>query len=276
MEKIMKIGNRNFLLGSRLFIMGILNVTPDSFSDGGRYNTVEAALSHGEKLVREGADILDIGGESTRPGHQAVTSGEEIERIIPVIRALKKSFDVPISVDTYKSQVAEEAVKAGADMINDVWGFRYDGKMADVAGKYQIPVCLMHNRQEPAYHYNILEEVFKDLKESVRLGQQAGVLTSQMILDPGIGFGKTYEMNLYLLNHLKDFKELGFPLLLGTSRKSVIGRTLLLPEEEREEGTLATTFQACMCGWDFVRVHDVEKNKRAITMAEAIKNAVQP
>lgn len=276
MEKIMKIGNRNFLLGSRLFIMGILNVTPDSFSDGGRYNTVEAALSHGEKLVREGADILDIGGESTRPGHQAVTSGEEIERIIPVIRALKKSFDVPISVDTYKSQVAEEAVKAGADMINDVWGFRYDGKMADVAGKYQIPVCLMHNRQEPAYHYNILEEVFKDLKESVRLGQQAGVLTSQMILDPGIGFGKTYEMNLYLLNHLKDFKELGFPLLLGTSRKSVIGRTLLLPEEEREEGTLATTLQACMCGWDFVRVHDVEKNRRAITMAEAIKNAVQP
>lgn len=276
MEKIMKIGNRNFLLGSRLFIMGILNVTPDSFSDGGRYNTVEAALSHGEKLVREGADILDIGGESTRPGHQAVTSGEEIERIIPVIRALKKSFDVPISVDTYKSQVAEEAVKAGADMINDVWGFRYDGKMADVAGKYQIPVCLMHNRQEPAYHYNILEEVFKDLKESVRLGQQAGVLTSQMILDPGIGFGKTYEMNLYLLNHLKDFKELGFPLLLGTSRKSVIGKTLLLPEEEREEGTLATTLQACMCGWDFVRVHDVEKNKRAITMAEAIKNAVQP
>lgn len=276
MEKIMKIGNRNFLLGSRLFIMGILNVTPDSFSDGGRYNTVEAALSHGEKLVREGADILDIGGESTRPGHQAVTSGEEIERIIPVIRALKKSFDVPISVDTYKSQVAEEAVKAGADMINDVWGFRYDGKMADVAGKYQIPVCLMHNRQEPAYHYNILEEVFKDLKESVRLGQQAGVLTSQMILDPGIGFGKTYEMNLYLLNHLKDFKELGFPLLLGTSRKSVIGKTLLLPEEEREEGTLATTLQACMCGWDFVRVHDVEKNKRAITMAEAIKNTVQP
>lgn len=276
MEKIMKIGNRNFLLGSRLFIMGILNVTPDSFSDGGRYNTVEAALSHGEKLVKEGADILDIGGESTRPGHQPVAFGEEIERIIPVIRALKKSFDVPISVDTYKSQVAEEAVKAGADMINDVWGFRYDGKMADVAGKYQIPVCLMHNRQEPAYHYDILEEVFKDLKESVRLGQQAGVLTSQMILDPGIGFGKTYEMNLYLLNHLKDFKELGFPLLLGTSRKSVIGKTLLLPEEEREEGTLATTLQACMCGWDFVRVHDVEKNKRAITMAEAIKNAVQP
>lgn len=276
MEKIMKIGNRNFLLGSRLFIMGILNVTPDSFSDGGRYNTVEAALSHGEKLVKEGADIIDIGGESTRPGHQPVASGEEIERIIPVIRALKKSFDVPISVDTYKSQVAEEAVKAGADMINDVWGFRYDGKMADVAGKYQIPVCLMHNRQEPAYHYDILEEVFKDLKESVRLGQQAGVLTSQMILDPGIGFGKTYEMNLYLLNHLKDFKELGFPLLLGTSRKSVIGKTLLLPEEEREEGTLATTLQACMCGWDFVRVHDVEKNKRAITMAEAIKNAVQP
>lgn len=265
----MKIGGREFDTKRHCYIMGILNVTPDSFSDGGKYHSMDAALRHAEEMVEEGADILDVGGESTRPGHIQITEEEEIERVTPVIEALKKRFDVPVSVDTYKSKVAEAALSVGADLVNDIWGLKYDARMAEVIAKSGAACCLMHNREKAEYQ-DFISDVLNDLQESVRLAKAAGIREDGICLDPGIGFGKTYEMNLEMMKYLPLMHELEYPILLGTSRKSMIGLTLDLPADQREEGTLATTVMGVMSGCGFVRVHDVKTNFRAIKMTEAI------
>ena len=269
MKGTMTIGGKEFERAGHTYIMGILNVTPDSFSDGGKYTTLDKALRHAEQMTAEGADIIDIGGESTRPGHTLIFDEEEKERVLPVIEAVKKRFDVPVSVDTYKSGVAEEAVKVGADLINDIWGLKYDEKLAKVIAGAKVPCCLMHNRQTADYKH-FMTDCLNDLKESLAIAEAAGIGEHQIILDPGIGFGKTYEHNLIVMKHLEAFRKLGYPVLLGTSRKSMIGLTLDLPAGQRVEGTLATTVMGVMAGMSFVRVHDVEANRRAIQMAEAI------
>lgn len=265
----MKIGNREFDINNRTYIMGILNVTPDSFSDGGKYDHLDAALYHAEEMIREGADIVDIGGESTRPGHTVITDQEEIQRVVPVIEAVKSRFDVPVSIDTYKGTVAEAALKAGADLVNDIWGFKHDKRVAELTAQYHAACCLMHNRHEAVYE-NFLEDMLADLRECVDIARSAGVADDRIILDPGVGFGKTYEMNLEAIHHVDCLHTLGFPVLLGTSRKSVIGLALELPSDQRVEGTLATTVMGVMKGCAFVRVHDIRENKRAIQMTEAI------
>lgn len=267
----LKIGNREFDTKHHTYIMGILNVTPDSFSDGGKWNDYDAAMRHTEEMLSSGCDILDIGGESTRPGHHQISEEEEIGRVAPLIEAVKKNFDVPVSIDTYKSRVAGAAIQAGADMVNDIWGFRYDKDMAPLVKQYDVSCCLMHNRNEAVYG-NFIEDMYQDLKTCVETAKAAGIADDKIMLDPGVGFGKTYEMNLDVMKHLDLFNNLGYPMLLGTSRKSMIGLTLDLPVTEREEGTLVTTVMAVQCGYGFVRVHDVEKNRRAIRMTEAILN----
>jgi dihydropteroate synthase len=265
----MKIGNHEFDLVNKTYIMGILNVTPDSFSDGGKWNSLDAALKHTEEMIQDGCDILDIGGESTRPGYTLLTDDEEISRVVPVIEAVKARFDIPISLDTYKSQVAAAGVRAGIDLINDIWGCKYDNKIAEVIAESKLPCCLMHNRKEANYQ-NYLQDVLNDLRESVAIAKAAGVTDEQIILDPGIGFGKTYENNLELMNHVDILQELGYPVLLGTSRKSMIGLTLDLPSPERLEGTLVTTVMGIMKGCRIIRVHDVKENKRAVVMTEKL------
>lgn len=265
----MKIGNKDFNLGERTYIMGILNATPDSFSDGGKYNEVEEAVNHAKKLIEDGADIIDIGGESTRPGALYITEEEEIDRVVPIIKAIKENLDITISIDTYKSKTAEAAIKAGADIINDVWGFKKDKEMAKVAAKYNVPCILMHNRESKPYN-NLMEDVLEDLKESINIALEAGVKNENIILDPGIGFAKTYEENLCVMNSVDKLKELGYPVLLGTSRKSMIGLTLNLPVDQRLEGTIATTVIGIMKGCEFIRVHDVLENKRAAVMTDKI------
>ncbi len=270
MLQTMKIGSKIFDLSHKTYIMGILNVTPDSFSDGGRFDAVDQALFHVEEMLKDGCDIVDIGGESTRPGFTFVPVEEEIARVVPVIKAIKARFDVPVSLDTYKYQVSEAGIEAGADLINDIWGLKYDeGQMAQVIAKAGVSCCLMHNRREAEYQ-EFIPEVIKDLQRSVEIALQAGISQDKIILDPGVGFAKSYEQNLEVLRHLQDFNVLGYPMLLGTSRKSVIGLTLDLPAGEREEGTLVTTVQAVQAGWNFLRVHNVKANKRAVKMAEAI------
>ncbi len=265
----MIIGTKEFDTKNHTYIMGILNVTPDSFSDGGRFRRLDDALKHAEEMIRDGEDILDVGGESTRPGHTRITDSEETERVIPVIEKLKQEFDIPVSIDTYKSSVAKAALQAGADMVNDIWGLKYDKDMASVIAGYHAACCLMHNREEPVYQ-DFLPDVLNDLRESVCLAKEAGIDGGKIILDPGVGFGKDYEMNLAVIRHLDRLQELGYPILLGTSRKSVIGLTLNLPSDQREEGTLATTVYGMTKGCSFVRVHDVKANLRAIRMTEAI------
>ena len=250
-------------------IMGILNVTPDSFSDGGAYLDPEAAVEHGLDMVRAGAAIVDVGGESTRPGHTPVSAEEEAARVLPVIEALNSHFDVPISVDTFKASVAEVSLQAGADLVNDVWGLKYDPQMASVIAKYNAACCLMHNKEKAEYN-NFLVDMLAETQECVNIARRAGISDEKIILDPGIGFGKTYEMNLEAMNHLELFQHLGFPVLLGTSRKSMIGLALDLPVDQRVEGTIATSVIGVMKGCAFVRVHDVKENKRAVQMTEAI------
>ena len=265
----MKIGTKEFDFKNHCYIMGILNVTPDSFSDGGKWNDMDAALKHTEEMISEGCDILDIGGESTRPGYTLLSDEEEISRVLPVIEAVKSRFDIPVSLDTYKSKVAKAGLKAGADLINDIWGCKYDPEMASVIARSGAACCLMHNRREAVYN-NYLEDVLSDLRECVRIAKDAGVADDRIILDPGIGFGKTYENNLELMNHVEILQQLGYPVLLGTSRKSMIGLTLDLPATERLEGTLATTVMGVMKGCSIIRVHDVKANKRAVTMTEKL------
>lgn len=252
--------------------MGILNVTPDSFSDGGQYNNLDSALKQAERMVADGADILDVGGESTRPGHVKIGDEEEIHRVVPVIEALKKRFDVPVSIDTYKSAVAEAALASGADLLNDIWGFRYDERCAELAAQYDVAVCLMHNRDNTDYG-NYRNEVLQDLRVSLSIAEKYGIKKEKIMLDPGVGFGKTLEQNLIIMNHLEDIVDLGYPVLLGTSRKSMIGLTLDLPVDEREEGTIATSVIGALKGCEFVRVHDVKKNVRALQMTDAILHA---
>ena len=266
----MRIGSRDFATTGHTYIMGILNVTPDSFSDGGKFNQIDAALKHAEEMIRDGADVIDIGGESTRPwGYTKISDEEETGRVVPVIEAVKKEFGIPISVDTYKSGVAEAAAQAGADLINDIWGLKYDARMAEVIAKSGLACCLMHNRDNTEYR-NFMEDVKQDLRETIALAKAAGIEDDKIILDPGVGFAKSYENNLEVIRRLKEFNELKYPVLLGTSRKSVIGLTLDLPAAERVEGTIVTTVMAVEAGCMFVRVHDVKENHRAIQMAEAI------
>ena len=252
--------------------MGILNVTPDSFSDGGKFNHLDQALTHVGEMIRDGADVVDIGGESTRPGYTKISDEEEIARVVPVIEAVKREFDIPVSIDTYKSGVARAAAEAGADLINDIWGLKYDEKMAGVIAEKQLACCLMHNREKAEYR-NFMEEMKQDLRGTVALAKAAGIAQDKIILDPGVGFAKSYENNLEAILRLTEVKELGYPVLLGTSRKSVVGLTLDLPAAERVEGTLVTTVFAVQAGCMFVRVHDVRENARAVKMTEAILRA---
>ena len=265
----MRIGTHEFDVQNQTYIMGILNVTPDSFSDGGKFHGIDAALKRAEQMKREGAAILDIGGESTRPGYTPVSAEEEMERILPVVGAIKQRLDIPISVDTYKSAVAKAAIVEGADLINDIWGLKGDARMASVIAQNKVACCLMHNRNDMAYE-NFVNEMLADLEESVRIARKAGIAEDKIILDPGIGFAKNYKQNIEVLRHLDKVNTLGYPVLLGTSRKSVIGLTLDLPSDQRLEGTLVTTVAAVQKGCIFVRVHDVKENYRAIQMAQAI------
>ena len=284
----MKIGNREFQTKGHTYVMGILNVTPDSFSDGGKWNDRDRALRHVEEMLEEGADIIDIGGESTRPGYTLLPEHEEIERVVPVIEAVKAAFDVPVSLDTYKARVASAGIAAGADLINDVWGLKYDSwsrngadapgngasgqggsAMAQVIAESGLPCCLMHNRRDTDYR-DFVHDVIGDLEGTLRLAEQAGIGRERIILDPGVGFAKSYEQNLEIIRRMGELGTLGCPLLLGCSRKSVIGLTLDLPADQRVEGTLVTTVAGVLQGAMFVRVHDVRENVRAVRMAEAI------
>ncbi len=265
----MRIGSRDFDVKNHTYCMGILNVTPDSFSDGGKWKDMDNALFHVEEMLSEGMDILDIGGESTRPGYTLLEDEEEISRVVPVIEAVKRRFDVPISLDTYKAPVAREGIRAGADMINDIWGLKYDGKMADVIAESSVVCCLMHNRKDAEYR-DYIKDVKEDLRESVRIALGAGIGGDKIILDPGVGFAKTYEQNLKIINKLEELQCFDLPVLLGCSRKSVIGLTLDLLTDQRLEGTLATTVIGVMKGCSFVRVHDIKENVRVIRMTERI------
>ena len=269
----MKIGGREFDTENNCYVMGILNVTPDSFSDGGKYGRMDQALFRAEEMIEEGAALIDIGGESTRPGYTEISAAEEMERVISVIEKVKIKFNIPISLDTYKADVAKAGIAAGADLINDIGGLKKDGKMAEVIAEAGVPCCLMHNREKAVYH-SFITDVIDDLRESLSTAEKAGIAAGRIILDPGIGFGKTYEQNLEMIAALDRLHVLGRPLLLGSSRKSVVGLTLDLPVDERLEGTLVTTAVGVLKGCAFVRVHDVKANVRAVKMAEAIKNYI--
>lgn len=267
----MRIGGRDFDLENEVYIMGTLNVTPDSFSDGGRWIRPEAALRQAARMAAEGAAIIDIGGESTRPGHRPVDAAEEARRVLPVIEAVKRETGLPVSVDTYKHETARLALEAGADLINDVWGLKYDsGEMARVIAGSGAACCLMHNRREADYA-DFMPELISDLRGTLAAADTAGIGRERIILDPGVGFGKTYEQNLTVLHRLSELKELGCPVLLGASRKSVIGLTLGLPVEQRLEGTLATTAAGVLAGAAVIRAHDVRENLLAAKMALAIR-----
>ena len=255
--------------GSRTYVMGIVNVTPDSFSGDGLANDAEAALEQALRFQWEGADIIDVGGESTRPGHTPVDSDEEMRRVVPFIRMLASRLHVPISVDTYKHEVAREAVAAGASMINDVWGLKRDPALAALAASEGVPIVLMHNQARTAYA-DLLPDVIASLRASMDIALGAGVPLENIILDPGVGFGKTAENNLELLRRLSELTALGRPLLVGTSRKSTIGLVLDLPVEERLEGTAATVALAIANGADIVRVHDVKEMARVARMSDAV------
>ena len=259
---------KKLILGERTLVMGILNLTPDSFSDGGKFFNIEDSISQAERLVAEGADILDIGAESTRPGHQVVDAEEEWRRLEPVLKALV-GIQVPISIDTYKAEVAAKALQAGANLINDIWGLQRDVDLAKVVGEYSAPVIVMHNQAGTDYHH-LMGDIFAFLRKSIELAENNGLAGDQIIIDPGIGFGKTIEQNLEVLSRLKEFRTLGKPVLLGTSRKSTIGKVLDLPVDERLEGTIATSVLGVAAGVDIIRVHDVQANRRAIQMSDAI------
>ena len=270
----MRIGSRDFAIQGHTYVMGILNVTPDSFSDGGRYQKLDQALYHVEEMITGGMDVVDVGGESTRPGYTPVTAEEEEERVIPVIEAIKSRFNIPISLDTCKAAVAKVGIEAGVDLINDIWGLKFDPALAEVIANENIACCLMHNRKEAVYQ-NYMEEVLWDLEETLQIAHQAGIADDKIILDPGVGFGKTYEHNLEIIDRMEMLHSLGYPLLLGASRKSVVGNALNLPKEERVEGTLVTSVFAVLKRAMFVRVHDVKENVRAIRMVEAIRDGYE-
>ena len=268
---------RNFSLtiGERTLIMGILNVTPDSFSDGGKFDQVDAAVAHAREMVSEGTDIIDIGGESTRPQtweEAPLSVEEELRRIMPVLERLLQEVDVPISIDTYKAETARVALKAGAQIINDVWGFQREPELAKVSADYDVPVILMHNQDGTEYQ-NLMGDVIRSLRQSVKIAEDAGVRPEQVIIDPGIGFGKTTEQSLAVMRRMDELRSLGKPILLGTSRKSVVGNTLNLPVDQRLDGTAATVAWGIANGADIVRVHDVREMSRVARMVDAIMAA---
>ncbi|MET1176495.1 dihydropteroate synthase [Peribacillus simplex] len=264
-----KCGSFDLDYSNRTLIMGILNVTPDSFSDGGKYNRIDAALKHAERMVNDGADLLDVGGESTRPNYERISDEEEIERVAPIIEAISRNIEVPISVDTYKSRVAEAAVKAGAHILNDIWGGKADSLMSKVAAEYKVPIILMHNRDNMSYGH-FVRDVLQDLFESIMLVKDAGVKDENIILDPGIGFAKDLNLNLEMMRNLDKLVSLGYPVLLATSRKSMIGHVLDLPPDERMEGTAATICHGIQQGCQMVRVHDVKEMARTAKMMDAL------
>ena len=270
MKKI-SCGNKEIILGERTLVMGILNVTPDSFSDGGRYNNLDSAMKQAEKLISEGADIIDIGGESTRPGHTQITSEEEISRVVPIIEKISKNLDTIISIDTYKYDVAEEAIKAGANIINDIWGLQYDkGEMAELVKKYNLPLIAMHNQNDEMYNKDIMLVLREFFEKTFKIADKYGIDRDKIILDPGLGFGKNVEQNIEVLSRLNELKDMGF-ILLGASKKRFIGKLLNdLPFDERVEGTVATTVIGIEKGVDIVRVHNVLENKRACLVADGV------
>lgn len=267
-------------LGNKTLIMGILNITPDSFSDGGLFYDRDSAIKQAEKLIEEGADILDIGGESTRPGAEEVPKEEEIKRVIPVLQLLRKKFDkILISVDTYKSEVAEIALSEGADIINDVSGLNFDPKLADVVARYKAGLVLMHTRGKPQdmqknlEYEDFMEEVLSYLSNSISRAFDAGIPKESLVIDPGIGFGKSFEHNIFLLKKLDEFRVFGLPILIGTSRKSFIGKILDKEPKDRDYGTMATIAIAIQNGANIVRVHNVSMAKDIVRVSDAIKNA---
>ncbi|WP_449621608.1 dihydropteroate synthase [Robertmurraya sp. Marseille-Q9965] len=254
---------------NKTLIMGILNITPDSFSDGGKYNQIEQAVIHAKQMVEDGADIIDIGGESTRPGYERVSDEEEIARVAPVIDAISKEISVPISIDTYKSNVAEAALQAGAHILNDIWGAKADPNMATLAASYNVPIILMHNRDNRDYKH-FYRDVVNDLFESIQIAKGAGVSDDKVILDPGIGFAKDLSENLEMMRQLDKLVDIGYPVLLGTSKKSLIGQALNLPVDERAEGTAATVCYGIQKGCQIVRVHDVKEVSRMAKMMDIL------
>lgn len=268
---ILKCRDKNIELGKKTLIMGILNVTPDSFSDGGRYNNLDSALEQAKKMVEDGVDIIDIGGESTRPGHTQISEEEEIGRVVPVIEMLSKELDIIISIDTYKYQVAEAALKAGAHIINDIWGLQYDnGEMAKLAAEYNVPVIAMHNQNGTEYSEDIILSMKKFFERTYEISDRYGISRDNIILDPGIGFGKGMEENIEVMARLEELRDMG-RILLGTSKKRFIGTILGgLSTDERVEGTVATTVIGIGKGVDIVRVHNVLENKRAALVADRI------
>lgn len=266
----MEWGEYSIEFGLRTYIMGILNVTPDSFSDGGSFVSVEKALDHAKFMIDSGADFIDIGGESTRPGSQPVSDLEEIDRVVPVIKEYKKRFSTPISLDTSKSLVGLKGLEAGASIINDVWGFQKDPQLAEVTATFGVPAILMHNQTGSHYHVDIIDALKIFFSKSLEIATKAGVSENMIILDPGIGFGKTQEHNREIMARLGELNSLGFPILLGTSRKSIIGTILNLPPSDRLEGTLATSTMGIISGADILRVHDVKENKRVALVTDKI------
>lgn len=279
------IAGRAFDWGDRTYIMGVVNVTPDSFSGDGLGDDIEAALAQAERMIEAGADLIDVGGESTRPGSEPISVEEELGRIVPVIEALARRADVPISIDTYRAEVAEEALTAGAHLVNDVWGLRMEPEIAEMAARHQVPLVLMHNRSRPkdaaqtarlggrylgVEYEDLMADVIRELRDSISLAVEAGVEREKIIVDPGIGFGKTVEQNLQLMANLAELKVLGRPILLGPSRKSFIGYTLDLPLDERVEGTAAAVAVGIANGADIVRVHDVKQMVRVARMTDAM------
>lgn len=266
---LIKAGQYTLDYANKTLIMGILNVTPDSFSDGGKYNHIENAVQHARQMIEDGADLLDIGGESTRPGYERISDAEEISRVVPAIEAITKELHIPISIDTYKSEVAKKAVDAGAVIINDIWGAKADPEIADVAAETGVPIILMHNRNDRDYS-NFIRDVLNDLYESITIAKKAGVRDDQIILDPGIGFAKDLAENLEMMRNLDTLVSLGYPVLLGTSKKSMIGGVLDLPVSERTEGTGATVCFGIQQGCQIVRIHDVKEMSRTAKMMDAL------
>ncbi len=269
-EITMKIGPKTLCFGGRSYIMGILNVTPDSFSDGGDFTDIDAAFAHAKEMIADGADIIDVGGESSRPGYSAISAQEELRRVIPVIEKLSRETDVLISIDTMKAEVAEEALRAGAHLLNDIWGLQRDGRMAAIAAQYDAPIVIMHNKDNTEYNDGLIENMLHFFERSIEIAEAAGLRKENLILDPGIGFGKDQEQNLEAMRHLQQLRDLGYPVLLGTSRKRIIANILNVPPKERTEGTVATTVIGIMQGVDIFRVHDVKENVHAAKVADAI------
>jgi dihydropteroate synthase len=267
--KLMKFGIHELDFSKKTFVMGILNITPDSFSDGGKYNDIDLAVLRAIRMVEEGADIIDIGGESTRPGAVKVSAEEELARVIPIIQAVSNVVDIPISIDTYKYEVAKQAIKAGATIINDVWGAKAEPKIAELAANYKLPIVLTHNRDNKNYT-NLINDMIADLQVSIAICEQAGVEHDKIILDPGIGFAKAYDQNIEVMQNLDRITALGYPVLLGTSRKSMIGMAQNLPAEERLEGTQATVCYGVMKGCQIMRVHDVLQISRTAQMMDVL------